>query len=104
MGLSPLLARELAFEAFGETDAPVGRDPAGLYARLSRLLTQVEEGKTTPTLLVREGSPVDVSFRPILQYGPTTESRSCQTSGPCWTSSTRRRRPPSGYVRRDRTS
>ena len=81
LGLSPLLARELAFEAFGETDAPVGRDPAGLYARLARLLTQVEEGKTTPTLLVREGSPVDVSFRPILQYGPTTESRSCQTFG-----------------------
>ena len=43
LGLSPLLARELAFEAFGETDAPVGRDPAGLYARLARLLTQVEE-------------------------------------------------------------
>ena len=24
---------------------------------------------------------MDVSFRPILQYGPTTESRSCQTFG-----------------------
>ena len=80
-GPVPLLARELAFEAFGETDAPRGGDPAGLYARLSRLLTQVEEGKTTPPPSWCREEPVDVSFRPILQYGPTTESRSCQTFG-----------------------
>ena len=83
LGLSPLLARELAFEAFGETDAPVGRDPAGLYARLARLLTQVEEGKTTPTLLMREGESGGRSpFRPILQYGPgPRRAGSCQTFG-----------------------
>lgn len=81
LGLSPLIAREVAFEALGETDAPVGLDPAGLYARLARLLTQVEEGKTTPTLLVREGRPADFSFRPILQYGPATESVTCPTFG-----------------------
>ncbi len=81
LGLSPLIAREVAFEALGETDAPVGRDPAALYARLTRLLVQVGEGKTTPTLLVREGRPADFSFRPILQYGPATESVTCPTFG-----------------------
>lgn len=81
LGLSPLIAREVAFEALGETDAPVGRDPAALYARLTRLLAQVGEGKTTPTLLVREGRPADFSFRPILQYGPATESVTCPTFG-----------------------
>lgn len=79
MGLSPLLARELAFEAFGEVDAPVSRDPAALLDRLERLLARLSQGEAVPTLLVREGKPVDFSFRPILQYGPGTESRAYPT-------------------------
>ena len=35
MGLSPLIAREVAFDAFGEVDAPVGRDPAALLDKLA---------------------------------------------------------------------
>ena len=35
MGLSPLIAREIAFDAFGEVDAPVGRDPAALLDKLA---------------------------------------------------------------------
>ena len=76
MGLSPLIAREVAFEAFGEVDAPVGRDPQALLDKLARLLERLQAGAAQPTLLVREGKPVDFSFRPILQYGPETESRS----------------------------
>ena len=79
MGLSPLLARELAFEAFGEVDAPVSRDPAALLDRLERLLARLSQGEAVPTLLVREDKPVDFSFRPILQYGPGTESRAYPT-------------------------
>ena len=79
MGLSPLLARELAFEAFGEVDAPVSRDPAALLDKLERLLARLSQGEAVPTLLVREGKPVDFSFRPILQYGPGTESRAYPT-------------------------
>ena len=76
MGLSPLIAREVAFEAFGEVDGPVGRDPQVLLEKLDRLLDRLQTGGAQPTLLVREGKPVDFSFRPILQYGPETESRS----------------------------
>lgn len=79
MGLSPLIAREVAFEAFGEVDAPVGRDPQALLDKLERLLGRLAEGQAQPTLLVREGKAVDFSFRPILQYGPETESRSYPT-------------------------
>ena len=75
MGLSPLLARELAFEAFGEVDAPVSRDPAALLDKLERLLARLSQGEAVPTLLVREGKPVDFTVLPILQYGPETESR-----------------------------
>ena len=75
LGLSPLIAREAAFEAFGEVDAPVGRDPEALLDKLTALLDKVRAGQTQPTMLIRGEKPVDFSFRPILQYGPATELR-----------------------------
>lgn len=74
-GISPLIARELAFEAFGETDAPLDRGREKLAQRLDRLREQVQEGRFTPCLLVREGKAADFSFRPILQYGPAGETK-----------------------------
>ena len=64
-GLSPLIARELAFRAGGAE---------GLYSALLKLRKDVKENNFTPYLLVRDGKPVDFSFLPILQYGPETES------------------------------
>ena len=64
-GLSPLIARELAFRAGGAS---------GLYGALEKLRKDVNENNFTPYLLVREGKPADFSFLPILQYGPETES------------------------------
>jgi len=65
-GLSPLVAREVAFRA--------GGDGEPLAAELEKLLQLVREEKWSPYLLVREGKPADYSFLPILQYGPSTES------------------------------
>ena len=65
-GLSPLVARELAFRA--------GDDSEKLAAELEKLGKSVEENHFTPYLLVREGKPVDFTFLPVLQYGPETES------------------------------
>jgi predicted ribosome quality control (RQC) complex YloA/Tae2 family protein len=67
VGLSPLVAREAAFEAFGEVDAPVGRDPELLLTKVDAILSRLEAGEVQPTMLVREDKPVDFSFRPILQ-------------------------------------
>ena len=64
-GLSPLIARELAFRAGGVD---------GLYNALVKLCKDVSENNFTPYLLVRDGKAVDFSFLPILQYGPETES------------------------------
>ncbi|MBR5533921.1 MAG: NFACT family protein, partial [Ruminiclostridium sp.] len=75
LGLSPLIAREVAFEAFGEVDAPVGRAPETLLEKLETLLNKVNAGQPQPTMLIRQDKPVDFSFRPILQYGPATELR-----------------------------
>ena len=66
-GISPLIARELAFRA--------GEDPEALPAVLDRFLEEVAEKRFTPYVLVREGKPVDFTFLPILQYGPQTECR-----------------------------
>ena len=64
-GLSPLIARELAFRAGGAE---------GLADELKKLDKLVKEKNYTPILLVRDGQPVDFTFLPILQYGPATES------------------------------
>lgn len=50
-----------------------------LLDKLERLLARLSQGEAVPTLLVREDKPVDFSFRPILQYGPGTESRAYPT-------------------------
>ena len=65
-GLSPLVARELAFRA--------GDDSEKLAAELEKLGKAVKENHFTAYLLVREGKPVDFTFLPVLQYGPETES------------------------------
>lgn len=75
-GISPLIARELAFEAAGSTEALLTEETLPrLQERLSRLMSKVSVGELAPYLLVRDGVPVEFSFRAILQYGPCTESR-----------------------------
>ena len=64
-GISPLIAREIAFRAGGQE---------GLRIELDKLRKDVQENNFTPYLLTREGKPVDFTFLPILQYGPQTES------------------------------
>ena len=78
-GFSPLIAREAAFEAFGDVDSPAGQNAPLLLDKLSALVERTAAGQTEPTLLRREGKAVDFTFRPILQYGPGTESISYPT-------------------------
>ena len=64
-GLSPLIARELAFQ--GEWTRE------GLAERLCRLMDRVRSGDYAPTVLLRDGRPMDFTFMPVLQYGPGVE-------------------------------
>ena len=70
-GVPPLIERELHFR--GEEGV--------LEEQVSRLWDSVKEYPSTPTMLIREGRPVDFSFLPILQYGPNTELREYPTFG-----------------------
>lgn len=70
-GLSPLIARELVFQGEGSGE--------GLADRLARLMSRVRAGDFTPTVLVRDGKPLDFTFMPVLQYGPGVELKRCPT-------------------------
>lgn len=104
MGLSPLLARELAFEAFGEVDAPVSRDPAALLDRLERLLARLSQGRLCPPSWSGRTS------RWISPSGPSSSTAPARRAGPIpplppsWTPFTRPGRPPTRCARRGRIS
>ncbi len=67
-GISPLIARELAYLTTGRTDPNLlEQDRASLAAALNRELKALL-GDFSPTRLLLAGERKDFSFRPILQY------------------------------------
>ena len=75
LGVSPLIARELTQRAFGAADARFCDRADGcerLAAEIERLTNAVQENNFTPTMLSREGRPVDFTHCPITQYGAET--------------------------------
>ncbi len=75
-GISPLIAREIAFRSTGDTDGRTGGNQAAVERELSGLIELVKENHFSPILLKKEEKASDFSFQPILQYGPGTE---CET-------------------------
>lgn len=73
--LSPLVARELAARACGETDirvaALLGRDGGkSLCDAFFSLIDDIREGRYEPVMLAQpDGKPYDFSFMQIVQYG-----------------------------------
>lgn len=65
----PLLKREAEFR---------GLEPAEAYERWAG---EIQEGRYEHVMLCREGKGFDVSFLPILQYGPEVENRRFGTFG-----------------------
>ena len=80
-GISPLIARELAFRSAGETDARIfALGPAGedrLWREITDLTDTVKENRFTPICLKKEGRPADFTYRPIAQYGSAMECAVC---------------------------
>ena len=69
-GLSPLMARELSFQAARDADARVFqlRDPGPLWRALEDFQSRVREGRFTPVCLLRDGKPLDFACVPVGQY------------------------------------
>ncbi|MCL2213469.1 MAG: NFACT family protein, partial [Oscillospiraceae bacterium] len=73
-GFSPLIAREIAYRATGQTDAPIGGNEGAIWQAFSSVATAIREGSFAPTLLSGEGLS-DYSFCDIAQYGESAERR-----------------------------
>ena len=77
-GISPLIAREFAFRAGGETDVRFGAlssaQREALVQEFADTASTVKEDHYTPVILYRDGKPVDFTYRPIAQYGAETQS------------------------------
>ena len=72
-GLSPLMARELAYRATGEMDSRIfglsQEERKTLWNEFCGFAGCVKSNNFTPYLLNREGRPLDFSCTPIHQYG-----------------------------------
>lgn len=76
-GLSPLMARELAFRTVGETDGRIfavhGDAAEELWREISDFIKCVQEKNFTPICLFQAKKPVEFSCLPIMQYGTAME-------------------------------
>lgn len=68
-GISPLVAREIAFRACGAVDAPAPRTAETLWAAFSVWRDTVNANNFTPVMLKRSGAPMDFTYLPVCQYG-----------------------------------
>ena len=82
-GISPLVARELAFRAAGETDRHLCQmEPAEkerLWQELEQLIVRIQEGNFTPVCLQQDGRAADFTYLPIAQYGEKMECVCCDS-------------------------
>lgn len=71
MGISSLIAREIAYRATGHSDGAVSLAPSGaLYREFSGMIGAINSGSFTPVMIVsKEGKPLDYTFTDIKQYG-----------------------------------
>lgn len=70
-GIPPLIERELRFRGA----------EGNLEPQVERLWNEVKERRGTPVMMLQDGKPRDISFLPILQYGPAVEMREYPSFG-----------------------
>jgi len=70
-GICPMMCREIAFSAFGQTDVPVTAETAGALLKAACAARNASGGETEgPWMLLRpDGTPLDYYCFPVHQYG-----------------------------------
>ena len=83
LGISPLVARELAFRATGRTDTPVGEVRTdALFAAFADFIRIFAENDYVPTLVYGEDdTPVEFCFTELRQYGAGAKTERFPTFG-----------------------
>ena len=70
LGISPAIAREIAYRASGKTDQAVcACDAKRLKNAFFEMITNIKERHFSPCLILREGTPVEYAFCELSQYG-----------------------------------
>ena len=70
--ISPLIAREIVYDAYGDSDSTVVDDR--LWCSFAQWQENVKCKNFTPNVLLRQGKPFDFTYRSIAQYGSYGES------------------------------
>ena len=82
-GLSPLVARELVFQAAGDSGKRVYElteaQETALWQAVLSFRQRVEDGDFQPICLYRDGKPAEFSYLPIRQYGDLMENREMES-------------------------
>lgn len=65
--ISPLIAREIVFDACGDSDSCTADDD--LWRAFADWQRIVKENSFTPNVLLRQGRPFDFTYRTVAQYG-----------------------------------
>lgn len=74
LGISPMIAREIAYLASGATDTSIGEIPSEvLWAEFSRIMDLIKRSEYTPCIVKLEGKLTEFSFIEIRQYGRKAE-------------------------------
>lgn len=78
-GISPLIARELAYLTTGQTDCDLStQDKSALSSVLARALSELADNMQ-PILLLQADVRKDFTYRPILQYGSYMRQQTMQS-------------------------
>ena len=81
-GISSAIAREVAFRAGGSCDATVSCTSREKIAdALDELLTCIREERFAPTMILRDTTPVEYAFYPLLHYGEGFEVQGYESAG-----------------------
>lgn len=77
-GISPLMARELAFRTAGVTDVRLFElseaAKAAFWREIFEFAKAIRENRFTPIMLKKDGKPEEFACLPILQYGSIMET------------------------------
>ncbi len=77
MGISALLAREIAYSASKVTDAKMENvDVSQLFFYFSEFVTVIKDKRFSPTMIIsKEGRPIDYTFVSVRQYGSSAVTK-----------------------------
>ena len=80
-GLSPLIAREIVFRAAGKVDATMKEASRDLTEQFFRMVNDIKDLNGVPTLVKKDGLPMEYAFTDIRQYGSGVETVALDTYG-----------------------